>query len=355
VEPSKKNADTENEANQRKWSIQFFGNHIWVGFFLVLFSVILDLQYQNIGLAFSTLVNFINAVGIAILVASVFTFAMGTDEFTKKISHLLENIVLSRKFLENIGPESKREALKALIRPSEQEQLNYSNLDDYYEMYIKKTLSIRDKCVRSNYQVCCKVWYDNKSDRIMVEDTATYRMYPTKRGFSDIAMQIYGCSDDTPPVCRHLIIKTPNGSTTKYAPWNLKQACVDDMIEYSAFQSVKEIGAGCSHLDVEIRTENSEYDHWAAIGFQAKQPTDGFRHHIICGPGVYIHSVHTFSEVPKMDVDRISDSELIVRCTQWLDEGSGLSVVLSRTKAKEADVSNMIKSAEPNKMLPECV
>lgn len=297
---------------------------------LILVAIILDLQYPNADLSLSATIKFLEAIGIAILVAAVFTFASGTSEFIDKVRQLLQDIVLSRKFLGNIDEDSKREALKALIRPSAEEQRIYSNVEDYYDTCISHTMSISKKCVRSNYHIHCKVWYDSKSKRLCTQLTNSYRLYPTKDGFSDIEIGYSGLPVGEVPICDHLIVSAPSGRIERHAPWKLEEIDHDGQIKYMAAQSLKEIGEDCPHLDIETRTRSKEHDHWAVISFKALQPIDGFRYHVQCEDCIHIQNVGTFSHGAQLKIDHVSDTELFVRCNQWLNEGAGLFVIMSK-------------------------
>lgn len=315
-----------------KWLRKFFMNYVWLGIVLILTAIVLDLEYPNAKLPLSILIKYIESVGLAILVAAVFTFASGTSEFIGHIRQLLQDIVLSRKFLGNIDADSKREALRALIRPSDEEQRIYSNVEDYYDTYIQQTMSISKKCVRSNYHIHCRVWYDEIKGKVISQETATYRLYPTKDGFNDIKLAFTDIPEDEVPVCDHLIIRAPNGDVGREEPWKLQKTERDDGIFYMAAYSLKEIGDGCPHLDIEIRTHSNEHDHWAALGFQASQPTDGFRYHVQCENDITIQSVHTYSHGSHLEADKGSNKEMFVRCNQWLNEGAGLTVIVSRSQ-----------------------
>ncbi len=144
---------TTDKQNNDTWSLLkgFFLHYFTGGFLFILLSIIIDLQfpaprpiYTNI------LINLLSSIGLAVLIASIFTFASGTSEFIEKIKTLLKEIIVTRDFLENIDPEGKKEALKYLIQPSTAEKNKYPNIGDYYGHFIEKTMGIGKRSVRSN-------------------------------------------------------------------------------------------------------------------------------------------------------------------------------------------------------------
>lgn len=319
------------------WLRSFFINYLWLGVLLVCIAIILDIQYQaqpNRHLAISSVIFLIEAIGIAIIVAAIFTFASGTSYFMQKIRSLLQDIVVSRSFLANIDIESKKEALKALIKPSAEEQKIYSNLEDYYNKCIENTLSISQKCVRSNYCVNCVVRYDKDKGRVITRDTAIYRIYPTEDGYKEIEVKLYDYQEDFPPVCEKMMISNPNGERLNYQPLDLEKKEGGGEKFMFGKVDIGEFGHEASHLDIETTWLATEHDHWATIGFQALQPTDGFRYHLICEDDIKIRSVTVFTFGIDYKVEQ-SDKELIVSSSQWLHEGAGLSAVVSREINRE--------------------
>lgn len=94
------------------WLRNFFANYFMLGVLLILLAILLaennkDCSYE-IGIAAKT----IESIGIAILIASIFTFASGTNQFIGKIKEILKDIVVSRNFLnrsfrDNLCPSAK--------------------------------------------------------------------------------------------------------------------------------------------------------------------------------------------------------------------------------------------------------
>ncbi|WP_201532740.1 hypothetical protein [Psychrobacter ciconiae] len=133
-----------------KTFFKLFSTYFWVGVSLILFSIVLENYLENPDFSSRVIISLVESIGIAVLVASIFTFASGTSEFVEKIKLLLQDIVVSRNFLGNIDSQSKKDALNSLIKPSNEEKQIYSNIEDYLNTYIKQTMDITAKCVRSN-------------------------------------------------------------------------------------------------------------------------------------------------------------------------------------------------------------
>lgn len=304
-----------------------FLNYFWIGILLCLTSIIIEQYYDPPDFKTLVLINLLSAIGISIIVASIFTFATDTSSFINRIKDFLEEIVIKRTFLGNIDTQSKEIALKSLLSPSEKEKDIYSNIEGYYEYYIKQTLNIGQKCVRSNYTFTTKAFYDNASMRVVFETIVTYRLYPSIDGYRDINVS-FGSEGN---LCEYVMINKPDGSRTVFSSDNISFITEKD-IQIGTIK-LSELGDGFPRLDIEIKAIEYGFDHWGMAVFQALQPTDGFRYSLTCDDSLTIkqHSVFLAGATYHLDIKQ--DLKCIsLYCNQWINEGSGISVIVSITK-----------------------
>lgn len=313
------------------WLRNFFSSYFWLGVVMLLLSIIVDLICPAVERTFSQslILEIFKSVGVAILIAAIFSYASSTSQFVEKIQKLLEDIVVKRNFLGNIDPEGKKEALKSLIQPSAAEKNKYPNIGDYYGYFINKTLEIGKKSVRSNYQITSRAYFDPAQKRIAVEGMYSYRLYPSTDGFHDITVG-FEEPQGGPSYCHHVVVSTPDG---KRVPFN-KPPLVEDHnggdITSKATIPIKEVGKDNNHVDVELKLTEYGKDHWALITFKALQPTDGFRFHLRCEDSVKIqkHAIFVVGAAYFVEADEDGKS-ITIGCNQWINEGSGLSVLVS--------------------------
>jgi hypothetical protein len=304
-----------------------FSSYFWLGLVLVLFAVILDLQFSKMPFWALAITGLIESIGIAILVASIFTYASGTSEFVNKIKSLLQDIVVSRNFLGNIDSESKRDALSALIKPSSEEKRVYSNIEDYLNTYISQTMDITNKCVRSNYNVHARAYINKEHKVVCVDSSISYRLYPTKDGYSDIKVGFL--ASEILSTCNNVVVNTPHGEREVFDNIDFKDVNIDVGLARIATIDLSKHAKKCSHLDVTIELTESGSDHWIMLSFGAMMPTDGFKHTLRCSDGLKINSFHTFIHGAKFYTDRPSDMEITTSCNEWVNEGTGLSILIS--------------------------
>lgn len=307
--------------------LKLFSVYFWIGIVLILVAIIFETKLVNPSFSAKVFISLIESIGIAVLVASIFTFASGTSEFVNKIKLLLQDIVVSRNFLGNIDSQSKREALSSLIKPSTEEKQIYSNIEDYLNTYITQTMDVTTKCVRSNYNVYARAFIDDEKKCVFVESNITYRLYPTKDGFNDIRVGFLDSEKDS--TCSKVVVNTPHGVRTVHEELKFASVTIDAGKARLATVDLSAHAKDCSHLDISLDMLEAGTDHWIMLSFGALMPTDGFKYHLRCDDGLEINRFHTFIHGAQFYIDEVSNRELITSCTEWVNEGTGLAMLVS--------------------------
>lgn len=304
-----------------------FSSYFWLGIVLILLAIVLDKQFSTQLFLASVSISLIESIGIAVLVSSIFTFASGTSEFVNKIRALLQDIVVSRNFLGNIDAESKREALSSLIKPSSEEKRIYSNIEDYLNTYITQTMDVTNKCVRSNYNISARAYINKEKGLVYVDSNISYRLYPTKDGYSDIKVGFLESEGES--TCSRVVVNTPHGDRDVFD--DLKFETVDLDVGKARLSTIDltKHAKTCSHLDISLDMTEAGTDHWIMLSFGALMPTDGFKHYLRCDDGLKINQYHTFIHGAKFYTDQESDHEMTTSCNEWVNEGTGISILIS--------------------------
>jgi hypothetical protein len=314
---------------------RFFFNYLWLGISLLLVSIIIDLSFATKTSFISIIYKLIEGIGISVLIASIFSYASSTYDFVEKIRGLLEDIIIKRNFLGNIDPQGKKEALKSLIQPSNSEINKYPNIGNYYGYFINKTLEIAQKSVRSNYQVYGHAYIDKATNLIAVDATYSYRLYPCSEGFNEITI---GYSKDGGEYnsCEHVTVSTPIGERNFFNKEEIDfvESNSGGDISLIAKIPIAEIGKNHDCLDVESRIIEFGSVTSLLYSFKALQPTDGFKLHLRCDESLYIKSTAIFVVGANYYVDTSSDKKtLTITCNQWINEGSGISILVAQPDA----------------------
>jgi hypothetical protein len=312
-----------------QWFKKFFLNYMWVGVAILLIAILLDKSYPESTRSFTLGVVFklLEGIGISILIASIFTFASSTSEFINSTRNLLEDIIIKRNFLANIDPEGKKVALKSLIQPSSSEMNKYPNIGDYYGYFIDKTLEIKERNVRSNYAINVRAYICPTHNKIAIQGSYSYRLYPSEKGFQPITL---GFSDSI-STCTVVNVSDPQGERLIHKNPKLAPSTEGGVETYLAkIPLEKNFSEGKNHLDVELHVIEYGNSHWQLLQFKALQPTDGFRFQLHCEEEITVKEHAIFVVGAKSHLE-ISDNKktLNFTCNQWVNEGSGLSVLVS--------------------------
>jgi hypothetical protein len=310
---------------------RFFLNYCWIGIIIILLMIILDLKSPTQTLPLKVFIEFFKTIGISIIVASVFTWASDSYAFVDKIQELLKSVVVKRDFLSNLDADSKMDAIRSLIKPSSFERKVYTNIDDYYDFYIKKTMRMSEKNVRSDYNVNSRIYFDTEKNLVVCEKIVNYRLYPTMKGFEIIKI---GFSDlRSSGKIDYVRIYKPNGEVVelKGEKIELKETIFDGEKMKIASIDMNSFTEKDKHLGVEFKILEYGYDHWIMAAIQTLQPTDGISYKIRCEDGIKIITSDTFGQGVNFKIDKYNnDTEISISTYQWLNEGAGIAIIASK-------------------------
>lgn len=308
---------------------KFFHRYFWIGLIILLTAVIISNYKVEKNIFLKIFIETYQTIGIAVIVAAIFTYASGTSEFIEQIRKLLEDIIVKRNFLRNIDFDSKMDALRSLVKPSTKQKNIYSNIESYYDFYLAQTMGISKKCVRSNYHINCRAYVDHQLNKIAIDSTYSYRIYRTHEGFEKITVGFQEQEHDS--FVHYISINAPDGKRERLDKDKIEliselKGGENDRI---AHIDIDEIGKGHDRLDIELKITEYGYDHWNLIKFKALQPTDGFQFHLHCDDDIGIREHCVFVVGSTYFVDKDSKNQLSISCNQWINEGSGLTVLVA--------------------------
>jgi len=320
----------------QKFLKRFFLNYCWIGIIVILLTIIVDLNLSAQTLIQRICIELFKTIGISIVVASVFSWASESSEFIDKIQKLLKTIVVKRDFLSNLDSESKMDALKLIIQPTISEKKIYANIEDYYDFYIKQTMEIVNKNVRSDYYINARIFFDSDKQALACEQTINYRLYPHSKGFEGIKIGFTESNILNGFVSYVRIYKQNNGvEEIKKDDIELKEIVFDGVKALIASIDLSKYSAE-KQLTIEIKTTDYGFDHWISASIQALIPTDGLTYRVHCDDDIEIISSDTFGQGVQFNIDKSEDNkELTVSTFQWINEGTGISIIASRKKKED--------------------
>jgi hypothetical protein len=167
----------------------------------------------------------------------------------------------------------------------------------------------------------------------VAEYTNSYRLFPSQNGYKDIIVGFYG-EDEEKVGYEFVRLGCPDGKKKTLGKKEIEaiKPVRNESGDETRSISIEEFAANQPHVDVEIRFLQKGQDHWIQVGYQAMQPTDGFRFTIHCEEPMEIMEEATFifgaeysKEPPR--VKHTGRAEIV--CNQWIDQGSGVTLVVA--------------------------
>ena len=309
-----------------------FPGYFWIGLTLILLSIILDkyIESEKYSFLITIFINLIQSIGVSILVATIFSFAATTADFTQRIKGFLEDIIINRNFLSNIEPEGKKEALRALIKPSDKELNNLPNINDYYDHFINNTLAVQSKNVRSNYSIQVKVYIDSNDGKVKAEGVYTYRLYPSVNGYNPI-MVGFDEEKKTGSECIHIKVYNQKGELFTKKISKLQEIKEDGNTHRRQEGKIdlknQKIAKDQKYLDIELKVIEVGNIDSLLLQFKALQPTNGFKFNLECSENLQIRN-HAVFVVNAKHYETLSEDKksITISCNQWINEGSGVCV-----------------------------
>lgn len=308
---------------------RFFSNYFWLGAVITLIAIVVDHNWASTDIIRSVIIDLLKTIGVSVMIAAIFSFASGTNEFVNNIRRLLEKIVIQRDFLGNIDSVSKRTALESLLQPSDDEKKIYSKIHEYYTQFIDEALSIGDKSIREGYVVNCFAKYDPNLRKIAVESTYSYSLYRTKDGFKKISLGFEEGEEHS--TFDKLCIRDSNGiSLLEESSIPLQNHNTNGVKFRRVDKEVPQTAAQETRLKIDQTVTEVGSDHWCLLTFNNLQPTNNFQLFLHCDDNVDIKKYSVFFVDAEYMVDLSQNNKKIhISTNQWINQGTGLAILLA--------------------------
>lgn len=349
---SQKQQNQFSSVSMKRVLSKIFINAFWVGILLIVFSLWIQQCFSPTRSYWIVILKLFENAGIAIVIATIFTFVIGTTEFIEFINKKLENIIVSNSFLANISPKHKKKAIQLIIQPTENEINKYPNIVDYYGSLSTKMINISKHGIRSNYYITCKAFFDKEKQKICVNGIYNYRLYPSINGFEDIKVGYLTHENDNSS-CGYIRIANNQG---EIYPKKINNESLgfreEEIIKENNTFCVKteklDISKEQEHLDIEICAIEYGDGKSMLYTFMALQDTHGFKLRLECEHNVKIREFCTFViDAQKFeDFDKENPTVIQISCNQWISKGSGLSILLNiNDSEKNSDSTSNVNLA----------
>jgi hypothetical protein len=325
----------KNEERETVW-YKLFVKYLLAGLGLVLLYVIYDAELRNLlnnYLFWQKLVNVIFSVvgilGPSLVVASLFTYSIESNNFIDYIRDKIERVMIKKEFLDKLSDVDKREALKRILTPSNENFHIFSNIKNYFEETITKSMNLFDCTFKSNFTI--DVDATIRGNKVCFDETLSQRMYKGKNGFDPIKFGFSEAENEEEFVsaqyinqngeCKQIGIKDfkfinmeeESGAKWKLYTYDIPKSIEDDFI--SVILKCREFGS----------------DHWQLFAYKTMVPSEGIKVTVNCYDGLIIKE-HEIFDSNKSYVCYLSDDKkkLEISTSQWISSGNGLTVLIAK-------------------------
>lgn len=308
----------------------FFTRWFYLSIILIITSVLMHLLAStHSGHAFllKLIADVISSIGIAVLVANIFSFTIGTEEFLKFIRERLIKIVISKDFIARLSSDEQKSLLGMVLKPSRELAEIYSGINDYFDQYVEDSMALFDNCYRGHMHIEAVASYNVEAGHVQIHFDYDYVMYKTADEFDSLPVWF----EDSRHEHVRTIVAAKAGDWEQIPPENIKELTnIEDPTMVKGYSmSVPEKFNKLDHVNVSRRIIEAGNDHWQIFSFKTIKPCDQLTVSLRCEDGLIIKDSNIYGIQDKFSIDKES-SKIRVRFTDWLSPGFGVNIMVAK-------------------------
>jgi len=319
---------------------------LFIGSLLILFSIIIsdihisDIQfYEILPSRFLGIVSiFLKNFGIALIIAYIFTFVSSTHNFIEFIRDKLINIMITKDFLDRLSNDERQQMLKTILKPNKEISSVYAGINDYFNKYITKSLSLFKTHFRGSYTLNAVARIDEVRNVVCIDVQIGYRMYKVFGEFERLNVGFEDENVEEEP----LEVYSPDGTKHSVSSTALSKSELSSKETDTDFRNDPSLVKGSlailpdelkRHDYLDIRRKITEYgnDHWHLFTLRTTQPCDKFSIHLTCEGDLMIKKYIPFGKINSFNIDCQKENKVIsIFCNEWMEAGLGVAVLIAK-------------------------
>lgn len=265
--------------------------------------------------------------GIAIFVANIFTFTIGTDEFIRYIRDRLINIVMSKDFIAKLNPAEQKNLLRMVLKPTKELSSIYSGINDYFNQYVENSMALFDTCYRGHVVLDAFASINKEKGCLQIKFDLDYMVYkigdefePLKLGLEDLRFE-------------HIrTVVRSHGNMEKEIPTELitqvdkiNDPTIKKLYEMKVPQEFNKL----NQINVSRRVIEYGNDHWQVFSYKTIKACDRLTVVLRCDDGLVIKNCNTYGVQDRFVIERETDSIKVI-FNDWLSPGFGVNILIAR-------------------------
>lgn len=325
---------------------KFFNKFFYISFIMILLGLIIQLELNVYRVDSVYITYFLDILGkllenggIALFIANIFTFIIGTEDFLDYIRQKLMKVVVSKEFITTLSIPEQQKLLKLTLKPSKDLSELYSGIDDYFNDYIDSSMKLFENSYRGNLVINAYASYNSELSKIQMDIDMDYTVYKTSEKFESI--KFYFEDDDSKHVSTTIYAKNTNPEvlTDQDAraldPSEISTSSVTKGFEIKVPDHFHEF------QQININRKFIEYgnDHWQVFSYRTIYPYHGIIIHIKCAENLQIKHYLTYGKQQDFSVEQINNT-IKIQNHNWMNPGFGANVVIALDNYHECPITN---------------
>lgn len=143
----------------------------------------------------------LSSLGVALVIGAIFDFSKNSEAFVHFVSNILSDIVVSKAFLTRLSESDKQEALALIIKPSDKEIEQYSNINSLFKKRIHDLSTMFDYNFKTNVVLNITAYYDKEKKVVTCKTDLTNTMYKISKAYTPIRVMFEKPNSTIDNVC----------------------------------------------------------------------------------------------------------------------------------------------------------
>jgi hypothetical protein len=337
----KRNIKNEKKTIQRTFLLPLFS-----GIILVLGSFIIeDIKFPE---EFSDKLlflidmsnNLLSNLGIAIIIASVFSFVSTTQAFIDFIKSKLISIIITKDYLNKLSRNEREEMVKNAMKFPDKPI--YSGINEYFNKHIAQSLSLFEAHFRSAYQLNAIAKIDKNKNVVRVDAELRYRMYKVSGRFENFDIRFEDESVESQPI----VVYPPGGEKKEIkTEISSRNELASREIEVNYKNDLSLVSEAIAKLDPEVERELERYDyldtvyrftefgndHWHLFTLRVTKPCDKLSIYLSCDSNLMIKKYIPFGNLNSFNANLRDEDRIIdIFCNEWIEAGLGVAILIAK-------------------------
>jgi hypothetical protein len=270
-------------------------------------------------------------VGLAVFVANIFSFIIGTTDFLNYIRDRLVEIVLSKDFVTRLGEDEQKKLLKLTMKPPREISSIYSGIDDFFDGYVNQSMALFDTCYRGQMYISAEASIDKEKNVLRIDWDVNYIVYRIAEKFEPLPFWL----GDEKSVHVDTTITADKSEIETLTNADIQETAINDPSMAKGYtMDVPEKFNKYREINIRRRVTEFGSDHWQLFCYKALKPCHRMQIELRCKDGIEIRETNIFGAQEDFQISEDKD-KVRVSYNHWLSPGYGVTVLVGLNGAHD--------------------